>query len=68
MTTLRTGADIALLTVAATATTRGVAGADPTPPAITAPAGQQGAERGVEPDRIVPHDSMFSGGAPVSLR
>ncbi|MEU6565277.1 hypothetical protein [Nocardia nova] len=46
MNTLRTSAVIALLTVAATATTCGIANADPTPPAVAAPAGQ-GVEQGV---------------------
>ena len=47
MKTFRTSAAIALLTVAATTTTCGIAGADPTPPAIAAPAGHQGVEQGV---------------------
>ncbi|AHH17049.1 hypothetical protein NONO_c22510 [Nocardia nova SH22a] len=47
MTTFRAGTAIALLTVAATTTTCGIANADPTPPAIMAPAGQRGVEQGV---------------------
>lgn len=47
MSTFRNSAAIALLAVAATTATSGLADADPTPPAVSAPATQHGTEQGV---------------------